>query len=526
MGTYVNPSSDSLQMDMNGDFYVDKSLIFTVLNKKFKSPDRFMCVSRPRRFGKTMVGNLISAFYSRGCDSRPIFENLKIAGKQNWDERLNKMNVIQFDINAFYGRFKKKGDVIANMTSVIVREMIKEFPDVHIEPDEELSQAIIDVYGETNVPFVLIIDEYDVMVRERVSASEFSDYLTFLNNLFKSPDCGRAIGLAYITGIIPIVRDRIQSKLNNFKEYTMLMPRDLAPYIGFTLEEVEELCKRFGMDYKECLRWYDGYHLTDLVSVCNSNSVCEAISNNLFDDYWTQTGAYTALNDYIDGNYEGIREDIVTMVGGGEVDVDAGTFINTLDAIESKDDVFTYLIHLGYLAYNREEKTCSIPNGEIRLEWERALKRTVNYRPIVKMIENSKHLLAATLEGDADAVAETLDKAHRDVTSPLTYNNEGSMQSAIGLAYFYARTQYTVVKEFHSGKGYADMAFLPYVPNRIPMVVEFKIDQNPERGLKQIAENCYTDAFADLHGTVVLVAISYNKKDKSHSCKIERVEVD
>ena len=524
MGMYVNPDNRLMTIAINGKIFVDKSEILNVLNENFDTEGRFMCVSRPRRFGKTMVGNLVSAFYSKGADSRAIFEKLKIAGTPNWDERLNKMNVIQFDMNAFYSRFRKKGNVITNLTSVIVRDMIKEFPDVHIEPDDELSQAIISVYEETQVPFVVIIDEYDVLVREKVSGEEFADYLAFLNDLFKSPDCGKAIGLAYITGIIPIVRDRIQSKLNNFKEYTMLRPQTLAPYIGFTLEEVQDLCNRFGMDYDECLRWYDGYHLTDLVSVCNSNSVCEAISNGQFDDYWTQTGAYTALNDYIDGNYEGIREDIATMVGGGEVEVDAGTYLNTLDSIESKDDVFTYLIHLGYLAYNRKEKTCSIPNGEIRMEWERALKRTVNYRPIVKMIENSKRLLAATLDGDAEVVAQTLDKAHRDVTSPLTYNNEGSMQSAIGLAYFYATTQYTVVKEFHSGKGYADMAFIPYVPNRIPMVVEFKIDQNPERGLKQIVSNCYTDAFEDLHGPVVLVAISYNKQDKSHSCKIERVE--
>ena len=525
MGTYVNPGSDRLEMSVNSKIYVDKSKILTALNEKFRTEDRFLCVSRPRRFGKTMVGELISAFYSKGADSRAIFEKLKIAEVPGWDERLNKFNVLKIDLNDFWNDSPTANDVIPNLTKYVMAEMRKEFPGV-LTIEETIPKAIQAVFNETGVPFVVIIDEYDVLVRERVGQSAFDAYLKFLSALFKGSGASSAIALAYITGIIPIVRDRIQSKLNNFTEYTMLRPQELAPYIGFTLEEVEELCNRFGMDYKECLRWYDGYRLTDKVSVCNSNSVCRAMSTKEFDDYWTQTGAYTALNDYIDGNYEGIREDIVTMVGGGEVDVNPRTFLNTLDSIESKDDVFTYLIHLGYLAYNREDKTCSIPNGEIRLEWESALKRTVNYRPIVKMIENSKHLLAATLEGDADAVAETLDKAHRDVTSPLTYNNEGSMQSAIGLAYFYARTQYTVVKEFHSGKGYADMAFLPYVPNRIPMVVEFKIDQNPERGLKQIAENCYTDAFADLHGTVVLVAISYNKKDKSHSCKIERVEVD
>ena len=525
MGMYVNPGNRKMQKALNDKIYVDKSEILTVLNERFDTENCFLCVSRPRRFGKTMVGNLISAFYSKGADSRAMFEKLKIAQTPNWDERLNKFNVLKIDMNAFYGRYKKNGNVITHLTADVVREMIKEFPDADIEPDCELSKAIIQAYGATEVPFVVIIDEYDVMVRERVPSAEFGEYLTLLNNLFKSDDCAEAIALAYITGIIPIVRDRIQSKLNNFKEFTMLRPQELARFIGFTFEEVKELCEQFNMDYDECLRWYDGYRIAPKVSVCNSNSVCEAMRSGQFDDYWTQTGAYTAINDYIDGNYEGIREDIAQMVGGGEVDVNPRTFLNTLDSIVSKDDVFTYLIHLGYLVYNQENKTCSIPNGEIRMEWESALKRTVNYRPIVEMIENSKRMLAATLEGDADVLAQTLDKAHRDVTSPLTYNNEGSMQSAIGLAYFYARTQYTVVKEFHSGKGYADMAFIPYVPNLVPIVVEFKIDQNPERALKQIVDNCYTDAFKDLHGPAVLVGISYCKETKGHSCKIVREEM-
>ena len=295
MGTYVNPDNRLMTMAVNDDIFVDKSMIMTVLNHKFDKSGRFMCVSRPRRFGKTMVGNLVSAFYTKGADSRPIFEKLKIAGEPNWDERLNKCNVIQIDMNAFYGRFKKKGDVIANMTRVIVREMIKEFPDVYIEPDEDLSQAIIDVYGETKTPFVIIIDEYNVMVREKVSTGEFDDYLTLLNNLFKSVDCGRAIGLAYITGIMPIVKDRVESKLNNFIEYTILKPRELAPYIGFTQSEVEDLCKRFGIDYDECLRWYDGYSIAPDISICNSNSVCQAISTREFANYWNRTGAYAAI---------------------------------------------------------------------------------------------------------------------------------------------------------------------------------------------------------------------------------------
>ncbi|MGN0029504.1 MAG: AAA family ATPase [Marinilabiliaceae bacterium] len=523
MGSYVNPGNNVIAADMRQDIYIDKSMILTELNKVFgSSTGSRLCVSRPRRFGKTMVGNLVAAYYTSGADSRPLFEKLRISKTEGWDERLNRCNVIQIDLGEFYSRYGSEGDVTKTLNRLVVNEMRTEFPNAGIDVGDSIPEAVLSAFDETGKQFVVIIDEYDVMVREKVSQADFKEFLSLLNALFKSIACGRAIGLAYLTGIIPIVRDKVQSKLNNFTEYTMLQPMELAPYIGFTLPEVKEICERYGMDYDECLRWYDGYHIADGVSICNANSVVRAVKAREFADYWSQTGAYTAISDYIDGDYEGIREDIAVMAGGGEVEVDAGSFLNTLDSIVSKDDVFTYLIHLGYLAYNRKSETCYIPNGEIRKEWERALKRTVSYRPVVEMIKNSHRLLDATIEGDSDAVAQALDKAHQYVTSPFTYNDEGALQSAIGLAYFYATTQYTVVKEFHSGTGYADIALIPYVANRPPMVIELKMNEKPERGLRQIIDNGYADAFRDIEGEVILVAISYDKKTRSHTCIISK----
>ena len=520
MGTYVNPANEVLLADMRQDIYIDKSMIMTELNKIFGSSLSRVCVSRPRRFGKTMVGNLVSAYYTRGADSRPIFEKLELSHTDNWDEWLNKCNVIKIDMNDFWNDAPTAYEVIPNLTKYVMAELKEEFPGM-LTIEETLPKAIQAIYQKTKVPFVVIIDEYDVLIRERVPRSAFEEYLKLLSGLFKSGGASQAIKLAYITGIIPIVRDRVQSKLNNFKEYTMLTPRDLAPFIGFTLDEVKALCEKHGMDYGECLRWYDGYKIAKDVSICNSNSVCEAIANHQFDDYWTQTGAYTAISDYIDGNYDGIREDIATMVGGGSVYVDAASFMNTLDAIESKDDVFTYLIHLGYLAYDQESKTCHIPNGEIHMEWERALKRTVNFKSIVEIIENSRRLLEATIAGDSDAVASTMDKSHLYVTTPFTYDNEGSLQSAIGLAYIFARTQYTLHSEFHSGKGYADMALIPYVPGKPYIVIELKVNEKPKQGLKQIIANGYADDFRSVREPVILVAISYDKQTKKHTCEIE-----
>ena len=524
MGIYVNPGTNSLEINMGGKIYVDKSLILTVLNEKFRTEDRFMCVSRPRRFGKTMVGNLISAFYSRGADSRAIFEKLLIAKEKGWDERLNKCNVIKIDLGEFYSWYVKRGSIIQHMVDDIIDEMIREFPDVNIQKDWPLAKAIINVYNATNVPFVLIIDEYDVLVREQVPKAEFDEYLELLNGLFKGSGCGNALALAYITGIMPIVRDRVQSKLNVFDEFTMLAPQELAPYIGFTIDEVKDLCAKHKIDYDECLRWYDGYRITPEVSICNSNSVCKAISTRKFANYWNRTGAYSVISEYIRMDFDGIKRDLATMVGGGSVPAKVTTFTNVLSDLGDKNKVFTYLTHLGYLVYDEATGTCRIPNGEIRDEWESAIEDMKDMSKTIEMIRNSEDLLEATLECDEAAVADALDKAHEYVTSAKTYNNEGSLQSAVGLAYFSATSRYDINKELAGGRGFADIAFKPYVPGAPGIIIELKMDQPPEVGLAQIKKKGYIRALGSYTGPVYLVAISYGKESKEHSCKIEVVE--
>ena len=528
MGAYVNPGNEVLEADMRQDIYIDKSKIITELNKVFGSSLSRVCVSRPRRFGKTMVTNLIAAYYSRSVDTRPIFEKLLISQQPDWDARLNKCNVIKIDLGEFYSRYHNEGGIIKKLNERVVAEMRYEFSEVNIPADAPIADAIIYVYERTKVPFVVIMDEYDVMVRERVPQTEFTNYLSMLNDLFKSQGCSRAIGLAYITGIIPIVRDRVQSKLNNFREYTMLMPRDFAPYIGFTLDEVKGLCERYNMDYEECLRWYDGYKISEDVSICNSNSVCEALTNHKFANYWNKTGAYAAISDYIQMNFKGIKEDIATMIGGGSVPVTVDTFTNVLSDLGNKDKVFTYLIHLGYLAYSEDEDGfgyCHIPNGEIRTEWKHAMDEKEDFSTIMEMVANSRELLQATLDCDEEAVAEALADAHDYVTSAKTYNNEGSLQSAVGLAYFYATTWYTIAKEFPSGRGYADMAFIPYVPNKPAIIIELKVNTKPSVGLKQIIKKHYADGLNKYKGDLYFVAISYDKETREHTCKIEKSEV-
>ena len=525
MGIFVNPSNKLLKRDMKSTIYIDKSLLIAETNKLLDTNGNFVCVSRPRRFGKSMAGNMLAAFYSKGCDSEDIFSKLKISKTENWKENLNKFTVIQIDINGFLHTVKDSSHLIKEINSTVIKELREEFPSVAIPDDGTIADAILTIYGQTGKTFILLFDEYDVLVREKVPQTLFENYLAFLSSLFKNNNVKSAISLAYLTGILPIVRDRIQSKMNEFDEYSMTNARSFAPFAGFTEEEVKSLCTEHGMDFEECKRWYDGYKLGKEAHIYSPKSVVTAMKDHEFDDYWTQTGSYEALKDYILMNFEGIKDDVVTMIGGGKIDVDIHSYLNTMTDFNSKDDVFTYLIHLGYLAYDRSVKQCYIPNGEVRSQWILSIKTSPDYTKIMELVNDSKNLLKRTLEGDSDYVAKSLDNAHTRSTNPLTYNNEASFQSAIGLAYFYANAQYTVIKELPSGKGYADVAFVPFVPNIPAIIVELKNNKTATGAIEQIKARKYDDILEHWRGNILFVGVNYDEKTKKHECVIEKVEM-
>ncbi len=525
MGLYLNPNADAFQIGLNSEIYVDKSLVLAELNKLACTQGNFVCISRPRRFGKSMVGNLISAYYSKGCDTRSIFSQMKIGQKPDYDKYLNKLNVIKLDLNGWYQKSineDKVNELIKYIHSTLLKEFRREFPDLDFEDGNSIATNILKVYSETGEKFVIIIDEYDVLVREQVPEQLFNDYLSFLNGLFKDTTLRPALALAYITGIMPIVRDKVQSKLNEFSEYTMLDAGQFASYIGFTKEEVRELCGKYGMPFDEMERWYDGYDLSDEVSLLNPKSVVSSIERKKMANYWSTTGSFEAISDYIRLNFDGIRDDVVSMLAGSSVEVEVSSFTNTLNSFKGKDDVFTYLIHLGYLVYNDKDMTCRIPNEEVRQEWVKAVKFDDDYKQIFAIINASKRLLDDTINGNAEAVARALDAAHAQVTNPLTYNDEHCFQSAICLAYFYANTRYTLIKELPTGKGYADLVLIPYLPNIPAMVIELKHNKSTESALEQIKDRNYHESLNLYYDNLLFVGINYDEKTKKHTCKIER----
>ena len=529
------------RFSLNSKIYVDKSPMINELNELIGTDERFLCMSRARRFGKTMMTNLMSAYYSRDCNSREIFERLELSKQEGWDKYLNAFNVIQIDLQSCFSRTKDKNQVIDKLQTNVVNELREQFPSTRIPTAATIAESISIINKELGELFVIIIDEYDVLIRDNcVAASIRKDYIDFLNSIFKSNDVQKAVSLAYLTGILPILRETVQSKLNNFTEYTMLRPDQFAQYFGFTENEVRRLCLAKNADYDACKLMYDGYIFekpTELaeqpdddgehvIHVFNPNSVVKAVTKHKYDNYWVATSALEAITLYIDANIAGILEDIKALLKGEkEVKVDVLNYNNNVEHFATKDEIFTYLIHLGYLAYDPTKGTCHIPNGEIRGAWLRIMSNAKGFEPIAQMIETSRKLIEATENGDKETVAKALDDSQADISSPLSYNRESTMQSAILMAYFYARKDYWIFSELASGCGYADVVLVPFFIQKPIIIIELKKDGEPATAIEQIKSRNYAHAFRYHPGhEAVLVGITYDAESKQRSCLIEKVD--
>ncbi len=523
MNIYLNPGNAGFKRVLAGKIYVDKTMMLSELNKIIDSENQYICVSRPRRFGKTIATNMMCAYYSKGCDSREMFNKLKISKAKNYEEYLNKLNFIKIDVASEYQNAVKKELMLEKLTEKVKREFVSQFPNVDFAICESIADCMMEVYAATDETFVIILDEYDCLVRDTFGTHLFADYLEFLNGLFKSDTLKPAISLAYITGILPVVRDRVQSKLNNFREYTILDAYQLAEFVGFTEKEVKPLCRRFKVDFDECKRHYDGYAQNGY-EIYNPESVVMCMITKQFDNHWNRTSTYAVIRDRIKAGFKGIKEDVITMIGGGSVDVNVTRYMNTMTDFYSKDDVFTYLIHLGYLAYNKVDKTCRIPNLEVQQEWLNAIEDIDTYEVTDQIVKDSKELLKQTILKNSEAVAKALDISHIHVTSNRSYNNEDALQSAIYLSYLYARNEYTVIKEMTTGKGFADVVYIPVNPEKPAMIIELKHNKSTESALNQIKERRYFDSLEHYKGNILFVAINYDEKSKTHECEITEWE--
>ena len=525
MGIYLNPDNVGFKRVLAEEIYVDKTMLINELNKLIDTNSHYVCVSRPRRFGKTFATKMMCAYYSKGCDSREMFKNLKISKADSYEKYLNKLNFISIDVASEYQNAPVKKDMLVDLYSRIRSEFQEQFPMLQFRDNETLANCILTVYAKTKETFVIILDEYDSLVRNQFGTDLFAEYLEFLNGLFKSDTLSNAISLAYITGILPVVRDRVQSKLNNFDEYTMLDALQLAEYVGFTEEEVKPLCEKYGMDFLECKREYDGYAQNGF-EIYNPESVVKSMKTKKLGNFWGRTSTYKVITDRLNHNYQGIKDDIIRLLAGENIKVNVTRYMNTMTDFITKDDVFTYLIHLGYLVYNEPTKTCRIPNNEVRQEWFNAIESLDDYSATDQIIKASEELLEQTILKNSEAVATALNNSHIHVTSNRNYNNENALAAAIYLAYIHALNHYNVYKELTTGKGFADLVFVPIHPDGEfpPMIIELKQNSTPSNALAQIESKEYFHTFDFYHGKILFVGINYDKDTKIHECEIKDVE--
>lgn len=521
MGIYLNPGNRSFWKAIRSEIYVDKTGLIALTNKYLNTQQQYLCVSRPRRFGKSMALQMLVAYYSRGCDSAELFHGFQIEEDASFGENLNQYDVIYLNMQQFLIRAKNQA-VTEYLEQTVLEEIRETYGELLPERITGIAEALERIYVKTDRQFVFLIDEWDCVMRERQESEDLQkQYLDFLRNLLKDQPY---VALAYMTGILPVKKYGLHSALNMFTEYSMTDQYVFEEYTGFTEEEVKELCRRYGMDFAEVGSWYDGYCFRRCRHIYNPRSVVAAMQNGVLSNYWTSTENYEALKIYIEMNFDGLKADIVRMLGGERVKVNTASFRNDMRTFESKNDVLTLLIHLGYLGYDAETEETFIPNKEIVREFENAMSVS-GWPEVMRILKASERLLEDTLRGDEKSVAEGLDLAHTEVSSVLTYNDENSLSCAVGLAYYSARKDYRLIREFPTGKGFADVVFLPLPHTDKPaLVVELKYDKNAETAIKQIRERRYTQALEGYSGDIMLVGINYDKEKKAHSCVIEKTE--
>lgn len=523
MGIYLNPGNEGFQSALRSQIYVDKTGLLEYTNSVLDSEQRYICVSRPRRFGKSMTAEMLTAYYDNSCDSSELFKDKKIAKKEGYEQHRNQYDVIHIDINSFLNQTGDTGGIVSVLQEAVIKEVKECYQDCCSENIQQLALVLAQVNKACRKKFVIVIDEWDAVFREsKYDERAQKTYILFLRSLFKDAPSKKFVKLAYLTGILPVKKYGTESALNNFDEFTMLEPDVLAEYVGFTESEVKQLYEEYHMDFEKARQWYDGYRLGKGLHIYNPKSVVDSIRRKRMGNYWTSTETYESLKSYISMNFDGLKDDVTKMLAGEFCTVNPAKFQNDMTSFKSRDDILTLLVHLGYLSYDAEYQKVFIPNEEVKSEFVNAIE-DAGWEYVVDAIRASDELLKATWSMDEQAVAKGIESVHLANTSILTYNNENSLACVITLAYYNAVKEYTLVREMPSGKGYADVIFLPRKHSDRPaMVVELKWDQSVKGAVAQIKERQYMKAIEAYKGNILLIGVNYDKETKEHRCKIEK----
>ncbi|MBR1708130.1 MAG: AAA family ATPase [Clostridia bacterium] len=522
MGTYVNPGYMAFSR-IAGNNYVDKTKLIHAMNERIGGDKSLVCVSRPRRFGKSYAASMLSAYYDCSCDSRRLFDDKIIAGSDSYEDHINKYNVIYLDVTGFISEAKRLQKSLEIVPIWIVDAIMNELPEEiqGITPNDRLLEFV----KKTGKQIVFIIDEWDAMIREaKDNTNAQKAYLTLLRSWFNDSNfTPKAVSAAYMTGILPIKKVGSQSAISAFDESSMLDPLEFSGFIGFTEEEVAEQCRGGKVEFAEINAWYDGYDLPGVGHVYNPYSVMKALKSGKCQSYWRKTSSAGSLIHYINMDFEGLPERVARLSAGERIPVNVDSFQNDFETFGSADDILTLLIHLGYLTYHEAEQTVEIPNEEVRKEFKDFLSQRSISNGWMPLIKRSQKLLEDTIAERSEDVAAAMEEIRAEQYAPQFYNNEQSLRAIIKYAYFVTASQYTELAEIPGGKGIADVSFIPAPLSRLPaMVVELKWNKTAGGAISQIKEKKYMAKLKPYAGNILLVGINYDEKTGKHTCLIEK----
>ncbi len=525
MGFYINPGNENFREIVN-DKYIDKSGLVAVINKTIGTNKRLSCISRPRRFGKSYAANMLEAYYDCSCDSHELFDGLEIAKNPDYEKHINNYNVLYLDIAGFMADTTLEG-----LPAFIAQEVKDDAKDIFgdIASANTLKRALNNIVESTGRKFVAIIDEWDAPIRDPKSTPDTQkDYLEFLRALFKSEITKKVFAAGYMTGILPIKKDGTQSAISEFYEYSVLKPKAFARYIGFTEEEVKNICDSAHVSVEKMKEWYNGYTFCDdkghQISMYNANSVMRAADEGDFASYWEESAAAYGALDYLNMDFDGLGEAAEKLTAGLEIPVTTKRFQNDLTSFRSADDVLTILVHFGYLTYDNDKQTARVPNHEVLTEFADTIHK-ISHRETMIRLKESEQFLADIIAHNADGVAENVQKVHMNESAPIWYSNELALRAVIKLAFFTYRDHYIKLEELPSGTGYVDMAFIPKKYDPSPaLIIELKAGGTPGEAMEQIRSRNYISSLEGVREDVLLVAITYDKDDKTkpHHCLIEK----
>ncbi len=519
---FVNVDNRLFQIVRNSE-YVDKSEIITLTNQVIDTEERFICVTRPRRFGKSVTVKMLNAYYSKGCDSKALFSDLKIASSPDFEKHLNQHDVIYLDMTEFADNKDNGNKYLENLNTDVVSELKNTYPECF---DKDKDYSLPEAIRCIKKRFIFIIDEWDFVFRQYPNNTKLQeDFIDLLRALFKGVG-ERFVELVYMTGILPIARYNTQSALNNFNEYTILKSSNYSQYYGFTENEVKTLCEKYQLDFETAKFWYNGYKVGEY-EIYNPNSIKKLITLREFQSYWSYTSAYGIVTEAINQNFEGLKDDIIRLCSGSTISISRPEIksFNTADLkFKNKVAIYIYLVHLGYLGYDDADATIYVPNEETRVELLNSVKEN-HWPKFETALKLSEQVVAATYNKDSETVAALLSKIHEDKVPALEYNNESALRYVVLMAYLATERDYLApLNEFPTGKGFADIVYLPMSANakdKPALIIELKKDASAKVDLEQIKERDYVSRVKEYTDNILLIGINYDSKTKQHSCEIK-----